>query len=127
MIAEEGKERHGEVAEGDALQDGHNAEVAQSIFAVEGTVEPMDEQADGEEQHRTLEDAAEDGSRGFEFRLHQREVAGDTHNEEEEGEHKVARGHTVPFGMAEHLKGLAPAVIDKDHTCHGDAAEDIET
>ena len=64
----------------------------------------MDEQADGEEQHRAFEDASEDGPRGFELRLHQREVARDTHNKEEEGEHEVARGHTVPLGMAEHLK-----------------------
>jgi hypothetical protein len=29
--------------------------------------------------------------------------------------------------MTEHLEGLAPTVVDEDHTGNGDAAEDIET
>ena len=128
MVAEDGEHRDEEVAEGDALHDGHDAQVAKTQeVALDGVVEPVDEQADDKEQHRTLDDAAEDGGRRLELRLHQGQVAGDTHDEEEEGEHEVAGRHAVPLGMLEHFEGLAPAVVDKDHACHGDAAEDIET
>ena len=126
VVAIDGEERHGEVAEGDTLQDGHDAEVTQPVVAIEGAVEPVYGQADDEEQHRTLQDAAEHGPRGFELGLHQREVAGDTHDEEEEREHEVAGRHAVPLRMLKHLEGLAPAVVDEDHACHGDAAEDVE-
>ena len=128
MIAEEGEERHYAVAEGDALHDSPDAEMTETEkVALDGVVEPVDEQSDDEEQHRTLYDTSDNRGGGFELRLHQREVTRDTHDEEEEGEDEIAGRHAVPFGVAEHLERLAPAVVYKDHAGHGDAAEDIET
>ena len=123
MVTEQGEERHDAVAEGDALHDSPDAEVTKTEeIALDGVVEPVDEKTNGEQEYRTLDDATDDLRRGFELRLHQGEVTRDTHDEEEEGEHEVARRHAVPFGVAEHLERLAPAVVYKDHAGHGDAA-----
>ena len=128
MVAEEGEERHDAVAEGDALHDSPDAEVAKAEeIALDGVVEPVDEKADGKQQHRSLDDTTDDLGRGFELRLHQREVTRDTHDEEEEGEDEVAGGHAVPLRVAEHLERLAPAVVHQYHACYGDTAENIET
>ena len=113
MVAEEGEERHNAVAEGDTLHDSPDAEMAKAEeIAFDGVVEPVDEKADGKQQHRSLDDTTDDLGRGFELRLHQREVTRDTHDEEEEGEDEVARSHAVPLNMLEHLKGLTPAVVN---------------
>ena len=95
--------------------------------ALDGMVEPVDEQTDNKEQHRTLDDTADDGRRWLELRLHQREVTRDTHDEEEEGEHEVAGCHAVPLGVTEHLEGFTPTVIHKDHAGNGDTAQNIKT
>ena len=128
VVAEQGEERHDAVAEGDALHDGPDAEMAEAEeIAFDGVVEPVDEKADGKQQHRTLDDTTDDLGRGFELRLHQREVTRDTHDEEEEGEDEVARSHAVPFGMVQHLEGFTPAVVDQYHSGDGNATENIET
>ena len=99
MVAEEGEERHDAVAEGDALHDSPDAEMAKAEeIAFDGVVEPVDEKADGKQQHRSLDDTTDDLGRGFELRLHQREVTRDTHDEEEEGEDEVAGSHAVRRG-----------------------------
>ena len=100
------------------------AEAEQVAF--DGVVEPVDEQADDEEQHGALDDAADDLRRGLELGLDERQVARDSHNKEEEGEDEVAGRQAVPFGVLEHLERLAPAVVDEDHPGYGDAAQDIE-
>ena len=128
MVAEKGEERHNAVTEGDALHDSPDAEMAKAEeIAFDGVVEPVDEKADGKQQHRSLDDTTDDLGRGFELRLHQREVTRDTHDEEEEGEDEVARSHAVPFGMVQHLEGFTPAVVDQYHSGDGDAAENVET
>ncbi len=96
-------------------------------IAFDGVVEPVDEKADGKQQHRTLDDATDDLWRGLELGLHKREVTRDSHDEEEEGEHEVAGGHAVPFGMVQHLEGFTPAVVDQYHSGDGDAAENVKT
>ena len=68
MMAEQGKERHDAVAEGDALHDRKDAKVTKTEeVAFDGVVEPVDEEADGEEQHRALDDATDDLGRGLEL------------------------------------------------------------
>ena len=98
MVAEEGEERHNAVAEGNTLKDGPDAEMTKteqvSLYSV---IEPIDEKSDGEEQHRTLDNATDDLRCGHEFRLHQGEVARDSHDEEEEGKDEVTGSHTVPL------------------------------
>ena len=128
MVAEQGEERHDAVAESNALHDGPDTEVtkAQEI-TLDGVIEPVDEKADGKQQHRALDDATDDFGGRFELGLHQGEVTGDTHNEEEEGKDEVAGGHAVPLGMLEHLKGLSPAVINQYHSCDSNATENVET
>ena len=128
MVAEKGEERHNAVAEGDALHDSPDAEMAKAEeIAFDGVVEPVDEKADGKQQHRSLDDTTDDLGRGFELRLHQREVTRDTHDEEEEGEDEVAGGHAVPLNMLEHLEGFTPAVVNQYHSGNGNAAENVET
>ena len=128
MVAEEGEERHDAVAEGDALHDSPDAKMTKAKeIAFDGVVEPVDEKADGKQQHRSLDDATDDLGRGFELGLYQREITGDTHDEEEEGKHKVAGGHAVPLNMLEHLEGFTPAVVNQYHSGNGNAAENVET
>lgn len=128
MVAEEGEERHDAVAEGDALHDSPDTEMSKAEeIAFDGVVEPVDEKADGKQQHRSLDDTTDDLGRGFELRLYQREITGDTHDEEEEGKHKVAGGHAVPLNMLEHLEGFTPAVVNQYHSGNGNAAENVET
>ena len=72
MIAEEGEERHYAIAEGDALHDSPDADMTETEkVALDGVVEPVYEQSDDEEQHRTLNDTSDNGGGGFELRLHQ--------------------------------------------------------
>ena len=128
MVAEKGEERHNAVTEGDALHDSPDTEMSKAEeIAFDGVVEPVDEKADGKQQHRSLDDTTDDLGRGFELRLHQREVTRDTHDEEEEGEDEVAGRQTIPLAMAEHLIRLTPAVVDEDHPRHRDATQDIKT
>ena len=128
MVAEEGEERHDAITERDALHDRPDAEMAETEeVALDGVVEPVDEESDDKEQYGALDDAADDLRRGFELGLHQGEVTRDTHDEEEEGEDEVAGGHAVPLRVAEHLERLAPAVVHQYHACDGNAAENIET
>ena len=128
MVTEQGEERHDAVAESDALHDSPDAEVAKAEeITFDGVVEPVDEKANGKQQHRALDDATDDFGGGFELGLHQGQVTGNTHDEEEEGKDEVARGHAVPLGMLEHLEGLSPAIIDENHTSDGNAAENVET
>ena len=128
MVAEEGEDRHDAVAEGDALHDSPDTEMSKAKeIAFDGVVEPVDEETNGEQQHRSLDDTTNDLGRGFELRLHQREVTRDTHDEEEEGEHEVAGGHAVPLGMVQHFEGFTPAVVNQYHSGDGDAAENVET
>ena len=127
MVTEQGEQRHDAVAEGDALHDSPDTEMSKAEeIAFDGVVEPVDEEANDEKEHRALDNATDDLGARFELGLDQREVAGDTHDEEEEGENEVAGGHAVPLGMLEHLKRLAPAIINKNHTCDSNAAENIE-
>ena len=72
MVAEEGEERHNAVAEGDALHDSPDTEMSKAKeIAFDGVVEPVDEETNGEQQHRSLDDATDDLRCGFELRLHQ--------------------------------------------------------
>ena len=68
MIAEEGEERHYAVAEGDALHDSPDAEMTETEkVALDGMVEPVDKEADGKQERRTLNDTTNDLWRGFEI------------------------------------------------------------
>ena len=126
MITEDGEQRHGTIAEGDTLEDGPDAEMGETEqVALDGVVEPVDKESDGEEQYRALHDAADDLRCGLELRLHQGEVARDSHDKEEEGEHQIAGRHAIPLGVLEHLERLAPAIVDEDHACHRDTAQDV--
>ena len=88
MVAAQGKQRHEEIAQGNALQHGPQPQVAEAEqVALDGVVEPVEEQADGKEQHRALHHLQQHGSRGRETTLAERDVARDTHDEQEEGEH----------------------------------------
>ena len=90
-------------------------------------VEPVDKQADSKQQHRTLNNATDDLWGWLELRLYQREIARDTHDKQEEGEHQVAGRHAVPLRVAQHLEALAPAIVHQYHACHGDTAQNVET
>ena len=71
MVAEQGEERHNAVAEGYALHDGPDAEVTKAEeITLDGIVEPVDEEADGKQQDRALDDTTDDLRGGFELRLH---------------------------------------------------------
>ena len=68
MIAEQGEERHNAVAKGDALQDSPDSKVAKTqVIAFDGMVEPVDKEADGKQERRTLNDTTNDLWRGFEI------------------------------------------------------------
>ena len=126
VIAKQGEERYDAVAESDALHDSPDAQMTEAQeITLNGVVEPVDEETYHEEKYRTLDDATDDLRRGFELRLHQRKVARDSHDKEEEGEDEVAGRHAVPLGMLERFKGFTPAVIDENHPRHRNAAEDI--
>ena len=128
MVAEQGEERHNTVTESNALHDGPYTEVAKAQeITHDGVVEPIDEKADDKQQHRALDDTTDDFGGGFELGLHQGEVTGDTHDEEEEGKNEVAGGHAVPLGVFQHLEGLSPTVINQYHSCDSNAAENVET
>ena len=128
VVAEQGEERNDAVAEGNALHDGPDAQMTETQeVALDGMIEPVDEKADDEEQHRALDDTTDDLRGGLELRLHQREVTRDTHDKKEEGEDEIAGRHAVPLRMAEHIKRFAPAVVDEDHPRHRNATQDIET
>ena len=127
MVTEQGEQRHDAVAEGDALHDSPNAEMTKAKeITLNGVVEPVDEEANDEKEHRALDNATDDLGARFELGLHQGEETRDTHDEKEEEKDEVAGGHAVPLGMLEHLKRLAPAIINKNHTCDSNAAENIE-
>ena len=128
MVTEQGEKRHDAVAEGDALHNCPDAEVTKTEeIALDGIIEPVDEKTDDKQKHRALDNTTNDLWRGFELRFHQREVTRDTHDEEEEGEHEVARRHAIPFGVTEHFKGFPPAVVHQYHTSDSNTAENVET
>ena len=128
VVAEQGEERYDTVAESDTLHDSPDTEVAKAQkITLDGVVEPIDEKADGKQQHRALDDATDDFGGGCELGFHQRQVTGDTHDEEEEGKDEVAGGHAVPLGVFQHLEGLSPTVINQYHSCDSNAAENVET
>ena len=105
VVAEQGKERHNAIADSNALHDGPDAQMAKAQeIALDGIIEPVDEKTDDKQEYRTLDNTTNDLGRGFELRFHQREVTGDTHDEKEEGEDKVARSHAVPLSMLEHFE-----------------------
>jgi hypothetical protein len=85
-------------------------------------IEPIDEQTYRKEQDGAFDDSTDNRSRRFELRLNQREIARDTHDKQEEGEHQVAWSHTIPLGMLERLKRLAPAIIHENHPCNSNAS-----
>ena len=128
MVAEQGKERHNAVAKGYALHHGPDTQMAETKeITLDGMIEPVDEQTDDEEQHRTLDDAAYHLRGGFELRLHQRKITRDSHDEEEKGKHEVAGCHAVPLRVSKHFERLAPAIVDENHACHSDTTQDIKT
>ena len=47
-------------------------------------------------------------------------------DEKEERKDEVAGSQTVPFGMLEHLKRFTRTIVDQNHTCNRDAAENVE-
>ena len=126
MVDVEGEERHEQVAQGYALHDGPQAQVVKARVALEGIVEPVDEQADDEEQHGALHYLAEDRCAGRELALGERQVARDAHDEQEEGEDKVAGCHAVPLRVLEGDERLSVAVVHQYHACHGEASQDVE-
>ena len=101
MIAEEREERHDAIADGDALHDSPDTEMSEAKqVTFYRMVKPVDKEADDEKQHRALHDTTDDLRCRFELRLHQRQVTRNTHDEQEERKHEVARRHTVPLGMS---------------------------
>ena len=87
--------------------------------ALYGIVKPIDKQADSKQKDSALYHTTQHWCRGREVVLRQRQIARDAYDEEEEGEHKVARRHAVPLGMAEHLERIAIAVVHQNHARHG--------
>ena len=72
MIAEEGEERHDAVTEGNALHDSKDAQMSEAQeIALDGVVEPVDKQAYRKQQYGSFDNTSDNGSCGFEFRLHQ--------------------------------------------------------
>ena len=128
VVAEQGEQRHDAIANGDALHDGPDAKVSKAQeIALDGMIEPVDKEADDEQQYRTLDDATDDLRGGLELGLHQGKITRDSHDEKEEGEHKVAGGHAVPLRMFQHFERLSPAIIHEDHSCHSNSAQNVET
>ncbi len=127
MITKQGKERHNAVAKGNALKDRPDAKMPETQeITLDSMVEPVDKETDGEKEHRPFHDTTNDLRRWLEFRLHQREVARDAHNEEEKRENEVARRQAVPRGVFQHFERLAPAVVYENHAGYRDATENIE-
>ena len=123
----DGKQRDGQIAQGDALHDGPQAQVAKAEHvARDGMVEPVDAQADEEQQRGALEDLPQHDGGGPELRLLQRQIGGDAHHEEEEGKDKVAEGHAVPLRVLQLAERLAVAVVHHDHHRHGQSAHHVE-
>ena len=105
MIAEEREERHDAIADSNALHDSPDTEMSEAKqVSFYRMVKPVDKEADDEKQYRALHDTADDLRCRFELRLHQRQVTRNTHDEQEERKHEVARRHTIPLGMSKHFK-----------------------
>lgn len=128
----------GGVDDGDALEDAHDAKVAE----VGGGV--GEEQAEvgaggGEDGQQQAEDEQEDGAGGdsaveggagggVELLRVQRVGDGDADDEQEERHDQVGGGAAVPGGVLEGVVDGGPGagVVDQDHGGDGGAAEDVE-
>ena len=98
VITEQRKQRHDTIAQSYTLHHRPDAQMTEAQqVALDGMVEPVDKQADSKQQHRTLNNATDDLWGWLELRLYQREIARDTHDKQEEGEHQVAGRHAVPL------------------------------
>ena len=128
MVTEQGKERHNAVAQGNALHNSPDAKMTKAKqIALDGMIEPVDKQSDSKQQDCALNYSTDYLRCGLEFRLYQRQVARDSHDEQEEWEHKVAWGHAIPLRMTQHLKRFSPTVVYQNHSGNGDSSQYIET
>jgi hypothetical protein len=127
VIAEKRKQRHYTITQRDTLHYGPDAQMTEAQqIALDSVIEPVDKQSDGKEQHRALHYSANYLWCGLKLALYQRQIARDTHDEQEEWENQITGRHTVPLRVSQHLKTLAPTVVYQYHACHGDTSQDVE-
>ena len=82
------KERGGTVTESNTLQHGEDADGGErKEVALDGHVDPMNGQADKEDEHRATEYLPRYSCRQLEVEFTERQIGADTHDEEKEGEH----------------------------------------
>ena len=124
---ENGEERHDAVAQRYSLEYRPDAQMREAPeIAVDGMCEPVYGQSDEEQQYGSFQDFPYHLLCGLELIFRQREIGGDTHDEEEEGEHEVAWRHSIPLGVLEHLERLHVTVVHHNHSRDSDTPEDIE-
>ena len=121
----DGEESCGEITEGDALEHTEVAKVGEvPLCAVPPFGIPAHGHADEEEEQGAADYLADGPAVPLEVVFAQREIGGDSHDEEDEDE--VGGGHAVPLGVLEDGERRLEAVVDEDHGGDGHAAQDVD-
>lgn len=117
------------ITNGYALHHTHDAEMGNiKRTTVHGHVKPVNQQANNKQQQRALDGLVRLPGRPMETSLTQTEKGGDTHDEQEEGENKIARRHPIPLGMLQGREDLiAGTIVDKYHEHDRQATQHIQT
>ena len=127
MRDEYGEERNDAIAQRYALEHRPDAQMREAPeIAVDGMCEPVYGQSDEEQQYGSFQDFPYHLLCRLELVFRQREIGGNTHDEEEEGKHQVAWCHTIPLGVFEHLERLHVTIVHHNHSRDSDTSEDIE-